>query len=63
MTSNSRSLPEHQPLFPTMGSVQEVLEYAESKLPITDKNELVTLLGTYSNTVLARLNRHNQPRS
>jgi hypothetical protein len=39
-------------LFPTLGSLQEVTEYGESKLPITDKNELMSLLMTYHNTLL-----------
>lgn len=42
-------------LFPTMGSLKEVLDFAESKLPITDKNDLHTLLMTYQNTLLAQL--------
>lgn len=37
-------------IFPTMGSIQEVIELAESKLPITNKNELHSLLMTMSNT-------------
>lgn len=37
-------------IFPTMGSIQEVIDLAESKLPITNKNELHSLLMTMSNT-------------
>ena len=43
-------------LFPTMGSLQEVVDYGESKLPITNKNELYSLLMIYHNTLLKRLN-------
>lgn len=39
-------------LFPTMGSIQDVVDYAESKLPITDKNDMFSLLMTMQNTVL-----------
>lgn len=39
-------------LFPTLGSLQEVVNYGESKLPITDKNDLFSLLMTYHNTLL-----------
>ena len=39
-------------LFPTLGSLQDVVHYGESKLPITDKNELFALLMTYHNTIL-----------
>lgn len=40
-------------LFPTMGSLQEVLDFADSKLPITNKNELNSLLFMYHNTLLS----------
>lgn len=39
-------------LFPTMGSLQEVIDFADSKLPITNKNELSSLLFVYHNTLL-----------
>jgi hypothetical protein len=39
-------------LFPTLGSLQEVADLADSKLPITSKNELFSLLATYHNTLL-----------
>ena len=39
-------------LFPTMGSLQEVVDLADSKLPITNKNELSSLLFVYHNTLL-----------
>lgn len=39
-------------LFPTLGSLQEVVDFADSKLPITDKNEVFSLLMTYHNTLL-----------
>lgn len=42
-------------LFPTMGSLQEVVDLAESKMPITSRNELVSLLMTYHNTILKEL--------
>lgn len=43
-------------LFPVSGSLQEVVDLAESKLPITDKNEMFSLLMTYHNTLLKVLN-------
>jgi len=39
-------------LFPTLGSLQEVVDLADSKLPITDKNDMFSLLMTYHNTLL-----------
>ena len=43
-------------LFPTMGSLQEVVDFGDSKLPIMNKNELFSLLMIYHNTLLNRLN-------
>jgi hypothetical protein len=40
------------PLFSTMGSLQEVLDFAESTLPITSWNALNALLMMYHNTLL-----------
>ena len=42
-------------LFPTMGSLQEVVELAESKMPITSRNELFSLLMIFQNTLLKEL--------
>jgi hypothetical protein len=54
---NQESLRAH-PLnvFPTLGSLQEVIDLAESKMPITDKNEMRSLLMTYHNSLLKVLN-------
>jgi hypothetical protein len=46
----------HMGVFPVMGSLQEVVDFAESKLPITDKNEVFSLLMIYHNTLLKQLN-------
>lgn len=40
------------PLFPTLGSLQEVIDLADSKLPITSRNELCSLLYIWNNTLL-----------
>jgi hypothetical protein len=45
----------HMGLFPTLGSLQEVVDFSESKLPITDKNEMFSLLMTYHNTLLKQV--------
>lgn len=52
MTLSSSSQPKPQPVFPTMGSIQEVIDLAESRLPITDKNDMTALLAIYHNTLL-----------
>ena len=44
-----------KPVFPTMGSLQEVIDLAESRLPITNKNDLTAILATYHNSLLAAL--------
>ncbi len=44
-------------LFPTMGSLQEVVDIADAKLPIVNKNEVISLLMIMLNTVLAQLDR------
>ena len=44
--------PKPLPIFPTMVSLQEVIDLAESRLPITDKNAMTALLATYHNTLL-----------
>lgn len=43
-------------LYPVMGSLREVLEWAEGQMPITSKNQLLAVLGTYHNTLLKQLN-------
>lgn len=42
-------------LFPTLGSLQEVVDFAKSKLPVSDENEMFSLLMTYHNTLLKQL--------
>lgn len=58
MTTTASTLPQPplravpMSVFPTLGSLQDVLDLAESKLPITDRNELFSLLFSYHNTLL-----------
>lgn len=40
-------------LFPTMRSLQEVIDLAQSKLPIQDGNAMHSLLMIYHNTLLS----------
>jgi len=42
----------HMGLFPTLGSLQEVFDLADSKVPVISKNEMFSLLATYHNTLL-----------
>lgn len=42
-------------VFPTMGSLQEVIDLANAQLPISDPNVLFSLLATYHNTLLKEL--------
>ena len=48
-------------LFPTLGSLQEVHDLADSKLPILTKNELSSLLNTYHNTLLRVVKEQDWP--
>lgn len=43
-------------LFPSMSSLQAVVDSAYSQLPITDKNVMHSLLMTYHNTLLKEVN-------
>ena len=48
-------------LYPTMESLQEVVELAESKMPITSRNELFSLLMTFQNTLLKEIEQERIP--
>jgi hypothetical protein len=39
-------------LFPTLGSLQEVVDMANSQLPLANKNVLLSILMSYHNTLL-----------
>lgn len=54
------NVPEQQPLFPTMGSTQEVIDMAKTQMPIKDTNTLIIVLGTYHNTLLAQINKSSK---
>ena len=41
-------------LFPTMRSVKDVFDLADTQLPITSRNDLNALLFTLQNTLLAQ---------
>lgn len=43
-------------LFPTAGTLNEVVDLGNSRLPITNPNELLSLLATYHNTLLKQVN-------
>jgi hypothetical protein len=49
--------PEQQSLFPTCGSLDEVVSLGLSQLPIITPNQLTVLLLTYHNTMLNQLNQ------
>jgi hypothetical protein len=54
--------PQPKPVFPTLGSTQEVLDLARSQLPIDNQNTLVTILGTYHNTLLNEVKVATKPK-
>jgi len=43
-------------IFSTLGSLQEVIDLAESRLPIINKNDITVLLMIYHNTLINTLN-------
>lgn len=45
-------LPEPKPLFPTFDSLQDVVDFAYSSLPIISQNELFSILMIHQNTLL-----------
>lgn len=47
--------PVPMPVYPTFTSLQDVLDYSESKLPILGRNDLKSILFTYHNTLLAQI--------
>ena len=38
-------------LYPTLGNLDEAIQYAETQLPIVSRNQLVSVLSTIHNTV------------
>ena len=53
MTFHSDVVPK--PLFPTMDSLQEVVNMASTHIPVTHRNQLISILGVYHNTLLKQL--------
>lgn len=51
--------PTKMPLYPTMNSLEEVVNLANSKIPVVHRNEMVSLLMTYQNTLLKQLEKRN----
>jgi hypothetical protein len=53
--------PVHLGLFPTMDSLDSVLDMALSQMPIMSPNQLVTVLMTYHNTLLKVQKEESKP--
>jgi len=51
--------PQPKPLFPTLGSTKEATDLALSQMPIMNNNTLLTVLGTYHNTLLQEVKATN----
>lgn len=43
-------------IYPTMGSLQEVIDFAKAQLPITNENTLMSIIGSYHNSLLKVIN-------
>lgn len=50
------------PLYPTAGSLEEVVSLGKSQLPIMDENTLFVLLMTMLNTLIAELQKEGRLR-
>lgn len=48
---------DHPSIFQTKDSIQEAVDYIQGQLPITDSNELITLLNMFHNTVKSELKK------
>jgi len=55
MTASLKPVP--MSLYPTMNSLQEVVNLATSKIPVVHQNDMVSLLMTYQNTLLKQLEK------
>lgn len=51
--------PEHMSLYPTMDSICEAIAYIESQVPVTQPNQMFSLLMMFQNTLIKELNTHN----
>jgi hypothetical protein len=49
------SLPAPMDLYPTMDSLQDVLDLVPQIIPATHRNKVFALLGTYHNTLLKNI--------
>lgn len=59
--SNTKIKPMN--LYPTLDSTKQVVELAQSKLPEDSKNEVISLLYTYHNTLLKEVNNESSNQS
>lgn len=44
--------PVHQPMYPTLSSLQDAVAYAQSEMPSIDRNTILRVLGVYHNSLL-----------
>lgn len=47
-------------LFPTMGSLQEVVDLARAKFPVEQHNDVLSMLMCYHNTLLSEMTKHEK---
>ena len=59
--ANQNSHVRYASIYPTMDSPDDVLKWAATKLPITTKHELASVLMTYHNTLLKEIQAHGLP--
>lgn len=44
--------PVHQPMYPTLPTLQDAVAYAQSEMPSIDRNVILRVLGVYHNSLL-----------
>lgn len=52
--------PVHQPMYPTMATLNDVVAFAQSEMPSIDRNVLLQVLGMYHNTILTLVGRQQE---
>ena len=56
-SNKARLSPSPMGLFPTMDSLQDVVDFAHTKVPVASSNEMTGILMTYHNTLLKVIDR------
>lgn len=53
--------PTHQPMYPTLDSLQDAVAFALSEMPSISRNVVLQVLGVYHNSLINQLNTRSFP--